>query len=508
MSDFEWTILQNGADIRGVATDGVIGEKVTLTTDKVMALGNAFVRWLWSKGKKRKLRIAIGTDCRTTGMRFMDSIELTIIETGCDVLNCGLASTPAMQMSTSLMEVRADAAIMFTGSHMAFNRNGMKFFYDGRSISRDDLSEIIQLAQEGVIVGTGEGKKGTVHILNLLAIYSQLLRNKIDKELEPLGLGDRPLEGLKIVVDAGNGAGAFYASRVLRPLGADISESQFLNPDGRFPNHTPNPENLEAMRSIAQKVQLVNADLGILFDADVDRMAIVDNEGRNINRNELVALISAIVLEEHPGTTIVTDSITSTGLGIFITDILGGKHHRFQRGYRNVINEAMRLNDSDEPCWLAVETSGHAAFRENDFVDDGAFFATKLVIKLAQLKAQGRSLFSLIERLPVPLESKEVRIPILADDYQRVANEIISGLRQFVSQIRPWEEVNQNYEGLRVMCQSPDEMGWFLCRLSLHEAELSITIESDIAGGVKKIISTLKLFFRNFQTVDSSRLYT
>ncbi len=500
-------MLQNGADIRGVATNGVIGEEITLSAEKVMALGNAFVRWLWERKGKRKMRIAIGNDCRNSGVRFMDSIEKSIAETGSDVLNCGIASSPAMQMSTTLVEVRADGAIMFTGSHLPFNRNGMKFFCDGKDISREDLQDIIQLAKQGPVVGAGEGK-GSIHILNLLAIYSQILRNKIIRDLASLGKGDRPLEGLKIDVDASNGAGAFYATRVLRPLGADVSDSQFLYPDGRFPNHSPNPENLEAMRSIAQRVTMSGADLGILFDADVDRMAIVDGEGRNITRNELVAMISAIVLEEHPGTTIVTDSITSNGLGYFITNVLGGKHHRFQRGYRNVIAEAQRLNGEGEPCWLAVETSGHAAFRENDFIDDGAYFATKLVIRLAQLKAEGRSLFSLIEQLPVPVESNDFRIPVLAADYRRVANEIISGLRQYVSQVRQWEEVNQNYEGLRVMCSGDNEKGWFLCRLSLHDPVLSVVVESDVAGGVGQIVGKLKLYFRNVRAVDSSKFYT
>ena len=139
------------------------------------------------------------------------------------------------------------------------------------------------------------------------------------------------------MVDAGNGAGGFYVDRVLKPLGADTTGSQFLDPDGTFPNHVPNPENKEAMEAICQAVIAHQADLGIIFDTDVDRAAAVDHQGNELNRNRMIALISAIVLQEHPGSTIVTDSITSDGLTQFIEQQLGGKHHRFRRGYKNVI---------------------------------------------------------------------------------------------------------------------------------------------------------------------------
>jgi phosphomannomutase len=177
-------------------------------------------------------------------------------------------------------------------------------------------------------------------------------------------------EGLKIIVDAGNGSGGFFAGKVLAPLGADFSGSQFLEPDGNFPNHVPNPEDSTAMTFICNAVKREKADLGIIFDTDVDRFAIVDASGQPINRNELIALISAVILEEHPGSVIVTDSITSAGLKWFIEEESGGIHHRFKRGYKNVINESIRLNKEGKESWLAIETSGHAALKENHFPDD------------------------------------------------------------------------------------------------------------------------------------------
>mgnify|MGYP002855289118 CR=1 FL=1 len=500
----EWTALQNGADIRGVASEGIIGEKVTLTSDKVSAIGRGFVQWLWQRLGKHPLRIALGTDCRITGPHFILDLEQAITHMGCDVLHCGLTSTPSMLISTKLPEINADGAIMLTitGSHMSFNGNGMKFFTSGDGITPKNLEEIIHYASKPYI---GKEKIGQSHITNLQAIYTMGLRRMISDALEsPDG---KPLSGLKIIVDAGNGTGAFYVHRVLRPLGADVSASQFLTPDGRFPNHVPDPDNYEAMRSIATSVLYNHADLGILFDSDLDRVAFVDSEGRNINRNELVAMASAIVLEEHPNTAIVTDSTTSTGLSKFITNILSGKHYRYQRGYQNVIKEAKRLNNSGTECWLAIETSGHAAFRENAFVDDAAYFATKIVVRLAQLKRQNKPLFTLIEKLPVPQESEEYRLPINDNDFNRIASETLIAMRQYVSHIPGWEETTQNYDGLRVVCSNDYEQGWFIIRQSLHDAVMPINVESDIKGGTDAILKKLRLFFRNIHGIDSTQLY-
>ena len=212
---------------------------------------------------------------------------------------------------------------------------------------------------------------------------------------------------------------AFFATKVLNPLGADTTGSQFLEPDGHFPNHIPNPENKEAMASICKAVVDNKADLGIIFDTDVDRSAIVDRTGKSINRNALIALIAAVILREHPKSTIVTDSVTSDGLAKFIAD-RNGKHHRFRRGYKNVINESLRLNENGEESWLAIETSGHAALRENYFLDDGAYLVAKLIVEAACLRKEGKELQDLIADLQQPVESKEIRFKIDTDDFKNL----------------------------------------------------------------------------------------
>jgi len=330
---------------------------------------------------------------------------------------------------------------------------------------------------------------------------------KIRENANHSGNFDRPLAGLKIIVDAGNGAGGFFADKVLVPLGADITGSQFLEPDGMFPNHVPNPEDGAAMESICKAVLDNKADLGIIFDTDVDRAAVVDSKGQPVNRNALIALISAIILEEHPGSTIVTDSITSEGLAGFIEDKLGGKHHRFKRGYKNVINEAVRLNESGVESWIAIETSGHAALKENYFLDDGAYLVAKVLVKVAQLHLEKENISGLISALQHPVESVEYRLKILEDDFVSFGNKVIEQLTALAASEEGWEAEKENYEGIRVRCTNTGEKGWFLLRLSLHDPVMPLNIESDLEGGADAIRDRLRELLSGFDQLDQSALF-
>src|SRR5699024_5963392 len=147
----------------------------------------------------------------------------------------------------------------------------------------------------------------------------------------------------------------------------------------------------EAMKSITDATLKNNADMGIIFDTDVDRAAIVGSNGKPINKNALIALISKIILKEHPESTIVTDSVTSNGLAEFIEEN-AGIHHRFKRGYKNVINESIRLNEEGIESYLAIETSGHAALKENYFLDDGAYLVSKILMEAAKLHKDGKDI--------------------------------------------------------------------------------------------------------------------
>jgi len=223
-----------------------------------------------------------------------------------------------------------------------------------------------------------------------------------------------------------------------------------------------------------------------------------------INKNALIALISSIILEEHPNSIIVTNSITSTGLGEFI-DKLGGIHHRFKRGYRNVINEAVRLNNEGKESYLAIETSGHAALKENYFLDDGAYLIAKILIKMAKLNAEGRSVESLIKDLKVPCGSLDFRLEIKNDNFKEYGATIITDLQNYVKSTDGFSIVN-NYEGIRVTCNKTNGDGWFLLRLSLHEIVLALNIESDMKGGTQIIIDKLIPFLDKYNELDLSNI--
>ncbi len=502
LTEFDWKKLQNGSDIRGVALEGVPHEEVNLTPEVVTILGSAYATWLSQKSGKpsSELIISVGRDSRLSGPSLAEALIKGITSLGCKVYDFDLASTPAMFMSTITEGFNCDGAIMLTASHLPFNRNGLKFFTPDGGLDKQDISDILSLAEQNQF--NPVSTPGSMEKRDFMSIYAANFVDKVRNEVNHPDHFDTPLKGLKIIVDAGNGAGGFYVDQVLKPLGADTTGSQFLDPDGTFPNHIPNPENKEAMESICNAVVKNHADFGIIFDTDVDRAAAVDSQGNELNRNRLIALISAIVLKEHPHSTIVTDSITSDGLTTFIEQELQGKHHRFKRGYKNVINESMRLNQEGEDSWLAIETSGHGAMKENYFLDDGAYLVTKLLIELARLKLENKSLTGLIANLKEPVESKEIRMSIKEEDFKTYGNTVIEKLKEFASSITGWEIVPNNYEGVRISCQSPDEQGWFLLRLSLHDPVIPLNIESNVSRGVSKIETKLLEFFQGFESLD------
>ena len=483
--------LQNGSDIRGVA----LGDDANLTEQAACDLAAAFAKWLASRGMANP-KIAIGMDSRVTGPALRQACIEGFTAMGADVVDCGMASTPAMFMTTVTEGFLCDGAVMVTASHLPMNRNGLKFFTRDGGLEKSDIAELIRIAAD---IDSSGPAKGSVSEADFMSVYAGILVDKIKGATGE----EKPFEGFKIIVDAGNGAGGFYVDKVLAPLGADTEGSQFLNPDGTFPNHIPNPENKEAMKSIVDAVVNTGADFGIIFDTDVDRAGAVDKGGSVLNKNRLIAAISAILLKEFPGTTIVTDSITSSGLAEFIAGH-GGVHHRFKRGYKNVINESIRLNESGTDSQLAIETSGHAALKENYFLDDGAYLVTRLLIEMAKLKKQGHTISDLIADLKEPLESEEFRLNIGVDDFKAYGNDMIAALEAYAKQQPEFNIAPDNHEGIRVSFDEANGNGWFLVRLSLHDPLIPVNVESDERGGARIITEKLFSFLKGYDKLDLS----
>ena len=487
--------LKSGSDIRGTAADGVPGEEIELTDNAVFDLTIGFCKWLKENNYQGE-KVAVGHDSRISAERIKNQVIAALGEYGYKIYDCSYASTPAMFMTTVYLD--CIASVQITASHHPFNKNGLKFFTKDGGLNGEDIERITVLACEDY---EKNGSVPNVETIDYMSIYSKGLRKMICDELGAKE-EDKPLAGYKIVVDAGNGVGGFYANDVLAVLGADVSGSQFLEKDGMFPNHAPNPENKEAMKSICQATVNSGADLGIIFDTDVDRAGCVDRSGKEINRNRLVALAALIALENNDGGTIVTDSVTSTGLTEFINNNLGGVHYRFKRGYRNVINEQLRLNAQGVNCPLAIETSGHAAFRDNYYLDDGAYLITKIIIKMAQMGKEGKNLDSLIDSLKDPAEECELRFKIKCDDFRSYGNTVIEELENYAKNEADMRIADDNREGIRIYFDDADMQGWLLLRLSVHDPIMPLNIESDIVGGVRKIAERFVGFCRKMEELD------
>ncbi|MEF9921613.1 MAG: phosphomannomutase/phosphoglucomutase [Anaerovoracaceae bacterium] len=515
MSTYNYMKLQNGTDIRGVALADIPSEPVNLDTVETQMIAKSFLLWLSSKTKKEfdTITISIGHDSRLSAHSLKAAFIEALLPFGVTVLDAGLSSTPAMFMSTIFKEYACDGAIMITASHLPFNRNGFKFFDVNGGLNKGDITQILSCCQSqselSSMVKTTPTKLGVCKTIDLIGTYSAHLRQMIIDQVDSKVDSQMPLKGMNIVVDAGNGAGGFYATEILANLGANISNSQFLNPDGTFPNHPPNPEDKNAMESICKKVRESKADFGLIFDTDVDRSSAVDGNGREINRNGIVALAAALIADEHPGTTVVTDSITSDQLTSFLENQLGLKHLRFKRGYKNVINKSIELNQSGVDSQLAIETSGHAAYKENYFLDDGAYLATKIVIKAAKLNLEGKTLDSLISSLKEPMEASEIRFPIVTEDFGKYGDVILSDLEEWGKKnqaLLGCNVVSPNFEGVRISFDNPDVTGWCLLRKSLHDPIMPFNVETTTVGGCNKIYEYLIDFLADYQFLDTAQL--
>jgi len=502
MNEHDFLKLQNGSDIRGVALEGVDGEHVNLTTEVCRNIGAAFALWLSAKTGKSAdtLVIGIGRDSRLSGEALENALVEGLAVQRVTIVRCSLATTPAMFMGTVFEETNFDGSIMITASHLPFNRNGFKFFDKSGGLERADITEILRSAAAQQT--TGDNGSPKCRSFDLIARYSKHLQDAIRKGLS--FHAEKPLANLKIAVDAGNGAGGFFAEQVLTELGADTSGSRFLEPDGTFPNHIPNPENKAAMEAAKTATVQSHSDLGLIFDTDVDRMSAVLSDGTEVNRDAIIAMTAAILAPNYPHSTIVTDSVTSDRLTFFLEQELGLTHLRYMRGYKNVINKCRELNEQGIISPLAMETSGHGALKDNYYLDDGAFLAVKLVTALANAKHEGKNIESLIEKLPPMVEETELRFKIRGEDFKEYGMSILQAFKERAE--KAGFELPQSYEGVRISFKSTEAQGWMLLRLSLHDPVMPLNIESSRKGDLAKLKAIARTLLEGFDRLDISAL--
>jgi len=482
--------LQNSSDIRGTAIVNEGEAPLNPTSVKMIAYG--FVKYLEKDLGLTNVRVGVGHDSRVTANILKEGIIEGLYEAGADkVYDFHLCSTPAMFMSTTKKHLDLDGAIEITASHLPFDKNGMKFFTKDGGTDKDQLKKILTYAMEYSSSDVSD-KKAIDY--DFITDYSDGLVETV-RELTKKQL---PFEGMKVLVDAGNGASGFFAEKVLSKLGADTSTSMFLEPDGHFPNHVANPEDKFAMDMFCENVKKADVDCGIIFDTDGDRAALCDHDGKSLGKSKLIALLSDGILKQYPGSTIVTDSVTSTSLKPYI-EARGGIHHRFKRGYNNVINEAKRLTKLGQFAPLAIETSGHGALMENFYLDDGAYLSIKALIILSQLKESGHDFSNILSDYKDANEAIELRPEILVEDFRALGEELIFKFTGFAINHEGWSLEEPNYEGVRVNMDEDHGDGFILMRLSLHEPVLPINIESSSKENLNLIMKDLRQFMSEYK---------
>jgi phosphomannomutase len=405
---------------------------------------------------------------------------------------------------------------MITASHLPCDRNGFKLFsaLAPSGFTKTQVQAVGEIAEcfalkclEGTRLQCFSTLAPWAANVDWMPTYAASLTHAILRETnEYVQNQDKPLSGIKLVLNPGNGAGGFFQT-VLDHLGADVSSSIHLKPNGNFPNGIPNPENVTMLQETLSVCEKEQADLGIMLDTDADRCGFVAPRcidadtgiRRNyeaLNRNRLIALLGVVFAKEKPGCAVVTDSVTSEGLSIFLEKNLGLQHVRYIKGYANVIGKARELTDSGKVnAELAIETSGHCAMRENGYLDDGTYTAVKIVSLLARQRSsnlsigQPRTLLDLISNMMELDEVCELRMTTndsSLDTMRDIFEVCMSEIERFCETNATWQLDKDNLEGIRLRFGSAGE--FFMLRKSLHDPIISVQIEAQSRSNARELI--------------------
>jgi phosphomannomutase len=510
-------------DVRGIARPDAA---VPILPACTYWIGAAFRRWLGSTDP-----IAVGRDPRVSS----EDLSIAFCR-GAEACDAGPATTPAMLESLLGPSAGYAGSVFVTASHLPSEWNGLKLFSRqlGRGLNKVDqprpltlalnltlnpdpdpnlkqaeVKQVMELAVQlgdGAVDATRDGP-AAVDATSSVPVQDDFMGAYVEKLRAAVreaagGDGEAPLRGMRVCVNPGNGAGGFFASAVLAPLGADTSASINLQPDGTFPAHMPNPEDREHERATTAAVGVSGAEVGVMLDTDVDRCGLIDgmrSPPEPVNKNRLIALCARVALEAAGGKgVIVTDPVTSAGMASYIASC-GGQHDRFMMGYRNVIDRA--ADTQPEPALLAIETSGHSAWKDNRFVDDGTYTAARLIGRLARARReQGNPQLGLLDlvgdSLQEPRESIKVKMAVAAglSGVPEAEAALCEALRRTAAATDGWDMEPVNHDGLRCAVEAAGGSGWLIIRGSLHEPSVSVQTESDVAGGTATICEQLLRF--------------
>ena len=360
-------------DIRGVVP-------ATLNEAVAEALGKAFGTAAREAGETS---VAVGRDGRQSGPALSGALIRGLMATGIDVIDVGMVTTPMLYFAASTL---CNSGIEVTGSHNPTDYNGFKMVLAGRAIFGEEIQALRRTMEaESWVLREG----GRVRHVNVLAPY----RDRI--------VGDVKLSRpMKIVVDSGNGIAGASAPAILRALGCEVTEL-FSEVDGTFPNHHPDPSKPENLRDLMAALKSSDAELGLAFDGDGDRLGLITKDGQNIYPDRQMMLFAQDVLKRVPGGTIVFDVKCSQRLAPAI-EAAGGQALMYKTGHSLIKAKMKEINSP-----LGGEMSGHIFFKERWFgFDDGTYAAARLLEILSRAKDPS----AVLNALPTSFSTPELNV--------------------------------------------------------------------------------------------------
>ncbi|RMD92682.1 MAG: phosphomannomutase/phosphoglucomutase [Calditrichaeota bacterium] len=440
-------------DIRGIAD-------VDLVDETAVAVGRAFASHLIREGKKT---VVVGRDVRLSSERIRNALVKGIVQTGMNVIDVGVVPTPAQYFS--IVHYGADGGVMVTGSHNPIEYNGFKMSKGLAAVYGQEIQTLKQIIDEQRF----ESGEGRVETRDVLPDYMKVLQEKTHISRK-----------LNIVIDAGNGTGGMVAPELFKRLGCEVT-CIYCEPDGHFPNHLPDPTVPKYVKDLQAKVTEMGADVGLGFDGDSDRVGVIDNKGRIIYADKLLAIFARDVLTRHPGAPIVFDVKCSQALPEVIRES-GGKPVMWKTGH-----SLLKAKMKELKAPLAGEMSGHMFFADDYYGFDDAFFAAGRLLQI--LSASRQTLAEIHDSVPAFESTPEIRVECSDETKFRIVAELVERFK------RDYEVVD--VDGARVLFGD----GWGLVRASNTQPVLVLRFEAKTQQRLKEIIALFKQELRKYPSV-------
>jgi len=420
-------------------------------------LGRAYAQYYFEKLGKKNITVTVGHDARISSPEIKAEMSRGLQEGGATVLYIGLVTSPISYFTTfEIPEV--DGAVMITGSHNPPDYNGFKISVGKTTIFGDEIQRLYKIIQKGNFI---EGR-GSERPLDIFPKYLERYKKEFSSVIDSM-------KNVKVVLDCGNGAAGCVAKRLFETCGLTPT-ILFEQPDGRFPNHHPDPTVEKNLKDLQLQVAKEKATVGIGFDGDADRIGVIDHTGRMVYGDELMVLISRAVLAKNKGAKIIGDVKCSDRLYSDIKEH-GGIPVMWKTGH-SLIKEKVKVEKSP----FGGEMSGHVFFADRNYGYDDALYAALRVCEI--LAESGKTIPELLSGLPVAYNTPELRIDTTEE--KKVA--IVEKLKSIFGTGGKDYQVNL-IDGIRI--SYPD--GWALARASNTQPVIVLRYESSTQEGLDRI---------------------